>query len=300
MTNTIVAVPFDEELANYIGKKGSENSLTFYNRKVNDDTVIALMPSSIEEKFYAMPQSFLIADQILISTKTIDKLFGEALIGCSLLGKKVLLTKDNDVSIMINGLKLAATPIDKESILDTIINYKRGGEISKQVRVDIDKAFNVKGVGVITLGIVTEGILKVHDSLFHNSGKTITVRSIQSQDEDVKEAGVGTRVGIAIKGMDEESIKKGDVFSTSQIKPSKILELNVKGSEFAKESIEKGKFYSIAIGFSYVVVSIEEVDGNKVTVKLEKEIPVRINDNFLMVRTISPRIFACGVITKIN
>jgi hypothetical protein len=54
--------------------------------------------------------------------------------------------------------------------------------------------------------------------------------------------------------------------------------------------------YSIAIGFSYAVATVEKVDGNAVAVKLEKDIPVAINDRFMMVRAMSPRIFASGTV----
>ena len=77
--NTIVAIPFDSELASFIGKRGSENSITFYNRKFNEHVVVGIMPSSIEEKFYALPQCMLVADQILVSTKSVDRSFGEVL-----------------------------------------------------------------------------------------------------------------------------------------------------------------------------------------------------------------------------
>jgi len=122
--NTIVAIPFDPELAEFIGKKGSENSITFYNRKIGNNTIVALMPSSIEEKFYALPQSLLIADQILISTKEIDKAFGEALIGCSLIEKKVIFTKDGDISKILAGISIANfTFADRDQVIGQITSF---------------------------------------------------------------------------------------------------------------------------------------------------------------------------------
>ena len=225
--NTIVAIPFDDGLADYIGKKGSENSITFYNRKINEDVIVGLMPSSLEEKFYALPQSFLIADQIVVSTKSIDRLFGEVLIGCALLNKKVIFTKDNDIAKLISGITLDKLSFaDREELLNMILSSKPEGK-NEDTRVDMDKAFNVKGVGVVALGIVTKGTVKVHDVLYHNSGKTATVRSIQSQDQDVKEAAKGTRVGLALKGIDENEMQKGDVLSKKAIKSARRLELSV-------------------------------------------------------------------------
>ncbi|MGD0510499.1 MAG: EF-Tu/IF-2/RF-3 family GTPase [Candidatus Micrarchaeaceae archaeon] len=296
--NTIVAIPFDDELAGFIGKKGSENSMTFYNRKINDDVIVGMMPSSIEEKFYALPQSLLIADQIAVSTKSIDKLFGEVLVACSLLGKKTIFTKDNDITKILSGITIEKISfVESGEIVSAIISSEQEPQ-SDETRVDLDRAFNVKGVGTVFLGVVTKGTVKVHDTLYHNSGKVATIRSIQSQDQDVKEASKGTRVGLAIKGIDEADVQKGDVLSKRQIKSAKTLELEVKKSGFVSEPIEVGKMYSIAIGFSYSVATVEKVEGNAIVVRLEKSIPVEEKDQFMLVRALSPRIFASGSVTK--
>lgn len=298
--NTIVAVPFDNALAEFIGKKGSENSITFYNRKLNEHVIVALMPSSIEEKFYAMPQSMLIADQIILSTKTIDKFFGEALVACSLLDKRIIFTKDNEINQFLNNIKINDFIFNSnEEILDSITTYTIKENQDSKVRVDIDKAFNVKGVGVVALGFVTKGTLKVHDTLFNNSGKEVIVRSIQSQDVDIKEAQRGTRVGLALKGITEEDLSKGDILSSTTIKTTKSIELEAKSSKFVNEPIEKGKAYFVAIGFSYVNAIIENVDNNKIKLNLDKAIQVEVNDQFMLVRAMSPRIFASGKISAV-
>jgi len=84
----VISVPLDPRLAEFIGKKGSDDSIAFYNRKVDDSTIVALAPSS-EDKFYAAAESMLISSQIVISTAVLDKLFGEVLVAASLLDRHV-------------------------------------------------------------------------------------------------------------------------------------------------------------------------------------------------------------------
>ncbi|HIH50386.1 TPA: hypothetical protein HA291_02920, partial [Candidatus Micrarchaeota archaeon] len=161
MTNTIIAIPFDEELAEFIGKKGSENSITFYNRKADGNTIVAVMPSSLEDKFYALPQCMLVADRIIVSTKSIDKALGEVLVACSVLGKSVVFTKDNDISNLLSAIKLENYSFcDTDRLLDAITEGKAPGT-TEQKRIDLDKAFNVKGIGTVVLGVVTKGVVKV-------------------------------------------------------------------------------------------------------------------------------------------
>ncbi len=299
--NFIVAMPFDERLAETIGKRGSENSMAFYNRKQEGNTIVALMPSSIDDKFYALPQSLLIADQIILSTANIDRLFGEAIIACSLLGKRVIFTKDSDISKLTKGMSLPdAQYTDRNDILNAITSFRQEGGASEEARVDIDRAFNVKGIGTVILGVVGRGTVKVHDSLYHNSGKAASIRSIQSQDEDIKEAPKGTRVGLAIKGMEDSEMSKGDTLSTKQIKKAKALRIEMQKSPFASEEMEKGKSYSIAVGFSYSVCFVEEMEGNSARLRLEKQMPVEPNDVFLLVRNNPPRIFASGKVISVE
>ena len=297
--NTIIAIPFDDALAGFIGKKGSENSITFYNRKLNDNTIVALMPSSIEEKFYALPQSLLMASQILVSTKEIDKIFGEVLIACSLLNRRTIFTKDNEIGNIISGITLENFSFaEREELLDSILSFKQASDPGKTTRVDIDKAFNVKGVGTVALGVVTKGTVKIHDTMYNNSGKAVVVRSIQSQDQDMKEAGTGTRVGLALKNIDESELQKGDTLASIQIKPTKSIELSIKKSGFVDEQIEIGKMYSVAVGFSYVIATVEGVEGSNLKLKLERGIAAEVGDEVMIIRTIAPRIFASGRITK--
>src|SRR5271155_445634 len=102
----IISVPLNENIASFIGKKGSEESLVFYNRKIDDHVIVALYPSNDETKqHYAIAESMLLASQIAISTASIDKLFGEIIVAASLLQRRVILLDENDVSkILANGI----------------------------------------------------------------------------------------------------------------------------------------------------------------------------------------------------
>lgn len=107
--NIVVAVPVDENLASFIGKKGSANSITFYNRKSESDVIVVLFPSQDDEKVRALAESLLLSSQILLSTSMLDKKFGEALVASSLLDKKLMLTSDNSIEQMVKGMGMEST-----------------------------------------------------------------------------------------------------------------------------------------------------------------------------------------------
>jgi selenocysteine-specific translation elongation factor len=296
--NLIVAVPVDENLASFIGKKSSENSIAFYNRKMGDDVIVALLPNQSDEKVYALAESLLVCSQVLLSTANLDRRFGEALVACSLLDRRVLLTDDNDAAAFLKGAGLEGCEVvSRENVLDKL----REGTVTQKeepVRIDIDKAFPVKGVGTVVLGVVTRGTLRQHDRLFHTSGREALVRSIQSQDEDVESAGRGTRVGISLKDIDHKEIEKGDLLMKQQVKRSASVTVEItRTSSAAKESISQGARYGMADGFSYSECTVRKHDGKLLELELVAPMPVEDGDEVLLTRGTVPRVFASGRIT---
>ncbi len=296
MSNFVVAVPLDPSLAEFIGKKGSVNSITFYNRKFNEHVIVALAPTEISEKFYAVAEAMMVARQIVLSTANVDRLFGEMLVACSLLGKRIIATDENNVDAMaaelgIKGIEYAG----REKLIEMLANFSENPR--ENLRIDIDKSFNVKGVGAVALGIVGRGTVKVHDKLYHSSGKEVTIRSIQSQDVDIDDAGPGTRVGLALKGAESDEIEKGDVLATSPVKRVSRLSAAITASKYAKEEIAEGKTYGLVHNFSYANATVTAV-GERITLSLEKDIAIEAGDEFLLMRGAAPRIFAKGTVTS--
>ncbi len=295
----IVAIPLNYKLADTIGKKGSVNSITFYNRKSDGNVIVGIAPSSLAEKFYALSESLLIAEQIIVSTSEMGRDFGEVVVACGLLDKKVLFTDDNDASAILNGVGLKNFEIvSKEQIIEKILSYEKSKDDGKDVVINIDKAFPVKGVGTILLGIVERGTIKVHDQLIHGSGKEITIRSIQSQDEDVESAEAGTRVGLSVKGIDHTEVEKGDIICKIYIKKSSAFDCSVNISKFAKQDIAVGGRFGFVSGFMYSECTIEEANGNSIRIRLQKEAAIIPGSKFFLMRNNSPRLFASGVVNS--
>jgi selenocysteine-specific translation elongation factor len=297
MTSRIIAVPIDKELGPLIGKKGSETSINFYNRKVGDDIIVAMAPSDPAGKFYALPNTLILAEQIVIDTMTLDAAFGEVLVASSLLGKKILFTKDGDISRIVAGLALPEHAfVAREELLGAIEAYP-SKKNEGTVKVEIDRCFNVKGVGTVLLGVVTRGVLRKHDKLLKH-GKEVVVRSIQCQDEDVESADLGSRVGIAAKGINEEDLHKGDVLSTTQIPERMSVNVTLKVSKVANEQPKAGNQYQIFTGFNSCSGMIEKMEGDSATLKLDKELQLEKGDTIMLGRTKSPRLFASGIVTN--
>lgn len=291
--NYVIALPLDVKLAEFLGKGGSENSITYYNRKSGADVLVFIAPTAMEEKFYAVAEVLTVAGQVVMSTSNVDRAFGELLVACSLLGKHVIFTKDNNIDQFLSSVKLADFEFaEKEELLQKIAAVKPGPS-EQTTRVDIDKAFPVKGIGVVALGVVTKGSVKVHDELYHGSVK-VTVRSIQSQDVDIQEAGLGTRVGLALKGIEADDISKGDLLTASPNQKVGKVSARLEASSIGKEEILVGKSYALVCNFSVSRATVESFSTGSCSLRLEKALALQTGDEFLLIREQVPRIFAKG------
>ena len=78
-------------------------------------------------------------------------------------------------------------------------------------RLAVDRAFSLKGVGLVVTGTVHSGCTRVDDRLFHSSTNTqVRVRSIRTQDRDADAAQVGDRCALSITGIDQQQVARGD------------------------------------------------------------------------------------------
>ncbi|MCJ7662671.1 MAG: EF-Tu/IF-2/RF-3 family GTPase, partial [Desulfobacterales bacterium] len=104
-----------------------------------------------------------------------------------------------------------------ENMLDISVkqtaHQKAHDSVGKGV-VPVDAHFNVKGVGVVVLGFVAQGMVKKHDMLrILPTEKTAQIRSIQKHDDDAEIAIKGDRVGLALKNIESEDLDRGFVLT---------------------------------------------------------------------------------------
>jgi hypothetical protein len=101
----------------------------------------------------------------------------------------------------------------------------------------IDRAFSVKGVGVVVLGFVLGGKVSVHDELRlipHADGKKAEVRGIQVSDEDQESVGRGLRVGLSLRGVELKDLDKVSWMDDGSFQTRDSLSFAFRQSKFYK------------------------------------------------------------------
>ena len=82
----------------------------------------------------------------------------------------------------------------------------------KPLRLPIQDAYSITGVGTVPVGRVETGVMKINDKIvFVPSGAQGEIKSIEMHHEQVQEAGPGDNVGFNVRGVNKTDIKRGDV-----------------------------------------------------------------------------------------
>jgi selenocysteine-specific translation elongation factor len=230
MSNLTVAVLAPPDYAKDLGKKGTSSDITFYNLKKGDATVTFIEPTRYPEKLSSLFYTVSIADRIVLVVNEINAAFGECVLMLQCAGKSngFLILRNyisaDQIASLIKGTVLEHYEVIEEDMvglrekfLDISVKqtaHQKPHTTGGKGAVPVDAHFNVKGVGVVVLGFVAQGLIKKHDVLkVLPTEKTAQIRSIQKHDDDAEYAISGDRVGLALKNIESEDLDRGYVMT---------------------------------------------------------------------------------------
>ncbi|QHB34474.1 selenocysteine-specific translation elongation factor [Yersinia canariae] len=89
---------------------------------------------------------------------------------------------------------------------------ENNGRLQRRFRLAIDRAFSVKGAGLVVTGTALAGKVAVGDTLWlTGSDCPVRVRGIHAQNQDTQQAQAGQRIALNITGdISKEQINRGD------------------------------------------------------------------------------------------
>ena len=230
MSNLTVAVLAPPDYAKDLGKKGTASDITFYNLKKGDATVTFIEPTRYPEKLSSLFYTVSLSDRVVLVVSEINSSFGECVLMLQCAGKSAgyLVLKNyispDQIAPLIKGTILEHYEVIeedmvglREKMLEIAVKqtaHQKSHETAGNGVVPIDAHFNVKGVGVVVLGSVAQGMIRKHETLkVLPTEKTAQIRSIQKHDDDAESAIRGDRVGLALKNIETEDLDRGYVLT---------------------------------------------------------------------------------------
>jgi len=194
-------------------------------------------------------------------------------IGGDALGTKEL------VRLLLKGVRVSEFPVEGRESNSSIIDLEglkaRESGPSKGTLLYLDRAFSVKGVGVVVLGFILSGKISVHDKLRILPGgeKTAEVKGIQISDEDFESAERGIRVGLSLKGVELKDLEKASWMDDGSFALRKRISLNFSKSAFFKQPVV-GRDLHLQVNGEMVVARFSEGGSPaEVVANLPREIP---------------------------
>ena len=219
-----------------IGKKGTESDVTFYNFKKGSATVTAIEPTNYPEKLSSLFYSISVSEVAIFVVSSIDAYLGEAMIAADTIGIENAIfvlenVSEDDIKPFLKEFRFKAHFVENSAILREFLMemvMKKEERETEKGTVAIDHFFNVKGVGTVVLGTVIEGSIRKHDDLrLYPLNKVVHIRSIQKHDEDFDMANKGDRVGLALKNVGVDELKRGYILSSEELDMENELKMEV-------------------------------------------------------------------------
>jgi selenocysteine-specific translation elongation factor len=262
-----------QDIASEFGKKGTETDLTLYDRKESDIIKTWVTPSGFPDKIQPLFQAINLAEYVIFHVDKLDKFTGEQIIALDSLKKeKGILSHTFDVDeskldAMIKGTVVEKyTKVDQDKIKEEMDKLESISNDDSSEMV-IDHCFDVKGVGTVILGKVTNGKIKQYDNLkLYPAGISVLIKSIQMHDDPVSESVCPARVGLAVKGVKPEEVGRGDVISAEGAVDVKTeIELDFQKNQFYKNEIAENQGCLVSVGLQIKAAKFSSISPLKLT-----------------------------------
>ena len=289
-----------QDIASEFGKKGTESDLTLYDRKESDVIKTWVIPNGFPEKIQPLFQAINLAEYVIFHIDKLDKFTGEQIIALDSLKKeKGILSHTFDVDeskleMMIKGTVVENyTRVEHDKIKEEM-NTLEPITNDDPPELLIDHCFDVKGVGTVILGKVTNGTIKQYDNLkLYPQNIDVLIKSIQMHDDPVTDSVCPARVGIAVKGAKPDDVGRGDVICGEDVVDVKTeIELDFKKSPFYKNDIAENQGCLVSIGLQIKAGKFSSVSPLKLT--FEKPVVCKKNDIAVILKPESTTIRILG------
>jgi len=295
-----VVVLGEQSIANDFGKKGTSTDMTLFDKKESDIIRTWIAPNGFPDKIQPLFQAINLAEYVIFYVGSLDKFTGEQIIALDVLKRKEGILShtyevdENRLSAMIKGTVLEHYKRVSSSDIKQEINKLEPITKEGKTKIVIDHCFDVKGVGTVVLGKVTQGKVKQYDNLkLFPNGADVMIKSIQMHDDPVEEATSPARVGLSVKGITVDDVNRGDYLcqDDSQNIQSEI-ELDFTQNPFYKSTISENQMCLVSIGMQIKAAKFKSI--KPLTLQLDKPVVCDKNEICVILKPESPTVRILG------
>ena len=293
-----IAILGSEELCRSLGKLTDSRDVESYVFKEGagpDRRILSLIrPLNFPERIRPLLSALNVADYGIIEVNSIDAALGESMVAFSSSGIErgdlIINPKDgawidpDKVNLVKDQAGLSSWNVNhqvpdlneyRSALLSQVTKQNSEGELL----VSIDQHFVVKGIGLVGIGYVRSGMLERHENVrIYPKKADGIVRSLQVMDEDVDRALTGDRVGIALRGVSDDSLDKGRQIvseGSDLLTRSERSRLSVAISAVQSKTPKAGDIVHMSFDLQFFVGRIESIEEYTMVVNWDRPIDLR-------------------------
>ncbi|MDP9424564.1 MAG: selenocysteine-specific translation elongation factor, partial [Actinomycetota bacterium] len=111
--------------------------------------------------------------------------------------------------------------------LDGLAGGPEDGRSGTLARLPVDRAFVLKGIGLVATGTLWSGEIRAGDTLFTSAGLRPRVRGVQNHGRPAEVARAGARTALDLAGVDASDLEPGDVLLSGPVSPTRALDARI-------------------------------------------------------------------------
>jgi selenocysteine-specific translation elongation factor len=293
----IVSLLGDRELGRSLGKPTTRSDLTLYDAIEGDKAITYVEPTHFPEKLFPLLAALAMGSHSIFSIQSLTRDIGETALaiamsgtrhGALVLGSGVGLPEVSPVLREAGVPPWPAWPADPLRIRQEVASWPPSAGVwhdTGPVRIPVDHAFPVRGVGTVVLGIVRGSSVRAHDRLrLYPTELKVEIRSLQVHDEDQSEVPPGHRVGAALKGVESTQIERGYVLAPEgalECRSQVALE-NFARCPFFRSPLGVGSRVHVASGLQIVPARLTRCEGTRWEVQTDRPLAFQPGDRGLL------------------
>ena len=179
---------------------------------------------------------------------------------------------------------------DVRLALDGLVATLPAPDVTTPVRLWIDRAFTIRGAGTVVTGTLTAGTIAAGDELvLMPAGRSVTVRSLQSQGEPRDRVTPVARVAINLRGVDVDEVSRGMALVTAGAwTPTDVIDA------LADEHDAPAQL-TAHIGAAAVAARVRRLGGKAVRIQLAQPLPLHLGDRLVLRHPASRRVIGADV-----
>ena len=117
--------------------------------------------------------------------------------------------------------------------LDELAAHSENGRVGNLARLPVDRAFVLKGIGLVATGTLWSGEIRPGDTLYTTGGRRPRVRGVQNHGRPAEVARAGARTALDLVGIEATELGPGDVLLSSPIPTTRAFDARVRLLESA-------------------------------------------------------------------